>query len=205
MTKAYRAEVRERLKNCVGARLSAEALVIALAGGRIGQSDWSIECDRIISLLDDDADYKRGYEDGLKANTRAAFAAAKQAMSVRTCKLERHGSLANYPEMVCWSCSECHFGWHHSVNDKQFSYCPNCGAKIVARDEVTVYAHDGTKVKTDVYALCSTEFDEIVRCKDCRFAAYEGKECMRIDERDGSLWFPVKPEGFCAWGEKEEA
>ena len=49
----------------------------------------------------------------------------------RTCKLERHGSLANYPEMVCWSCSECHFGWHHSVNDKQFSYCPNCGAKVV--------------------------------------------------------------------------
>lgn len=49
----------------------------------------------------------------------------------RTCRLERHGSLANYPEMVCWSCSECHFGWHHDVNDKQFSYCPNCGAKVV--------------------------------------------------------------------------
>lgn len=52
-------------------------------------------------------------------------------LSERTCKLERHGSLANYPEMVCWSCSECHFGWHHSINDKQFSYCPNCGAKVV--------------------------------------------------------------------------
>lgn len=49
----------------------------------------------------------------------------------RTCRLERHGSLANYPEMVCWSCSECHFGWHHDVNDKQFSYCPNCGARVV--------------------------------------------------------------------------
>ena len=49
----------------------------------------------------------------------------------RTCKLERHGSLANWPEMVCWSCSECHFGWHHDINDKQFSYCPNCGAKVV--------------------------------------------------------------------------
>lgn len=49
----------------------------------------------------------------------------------RTCKLERHGSLADWPEMVCWSCSECHFGWHHDINDKQFSYCPNCGAKVV--------------------------------------------------------------------------
>lgn len=49
-----------------------------------------------------------------------------------TCKLERHGSLADQPNMVCWSCSECGFGWHHSVNDKQFSYCPNCGRKVVS-------------------------------------------------------------------------
>lgn len=133
IAKTYRAEAREHLKNCVGARFSAEALVIALAGGRWAddQSDWSIECDRIISLLDDDSDYRRGFEDGMRANTRVAFAAAKQAMTERTCKLKRHGSLANYPEMVCWSCSECHFGWHHDVNDKQFSYCPNCGAKVV--------------------------------------------------------------------------
>lgn len=46
------------------------------------------------------------------------------------CKAERHGSLANWPEMVCWSCSECGFGWHHSINDKQFRYCPNCGREI---------------------------------------------------------------------------
>lgn len=46
------------------------------------------------------------------------------------CELVEHGSLANWPDMVCWSCSECEFGWHHSRNDKQFSYCPNCGAKV---------------------------------------------------------------------------
>ena len=49
----------------------------------------------------------------------------------RTCRLIRHGSLANMPSFVCWSCSECGFGWHHSENDKQFSFCPNCGAKVV--------------------------------------------------------------------------
>jgi len=46
------------------------------------------------------------------------------------CELIKHGSLANWPEMVCWSCSACGFGWHHSINDKQFSYCPNCGRKV---------------------------------------------------------------------------
>ena len=48
-----------------------------------------------------------------------------------TCHVERHGSLANWLDMVCWSCSECGFGWHHSVNDKQFHYCPNCGRRVV--------------------------------------------------------------------------
>lgn len=47
--------------------------------------------------------------------------------------------------------------------------------------------------------------EPIVRCKDCEFAAYEGKECMRIDEWDGSMWFPVEPDGFCAWGERRES
>lgn len=47
-----------------------------------------------------------------------------------TCKIEQHGSLAAQPSMVCWSCSECSFGWHHSTYDKQFSYCPNCGRRV---------------------------------------------------------------------------
>lgn len=73
-----------------------------------------------------DDNYEKGYCDGfIKAwNTQAEI-------KERTCHLEQHGSLANWPEMVCWSCSECHFGWHHDINDKQFSYCPNCGAKVV--------------------------------------------------------------------------
>ena len=131
MTKAYRAEAREHLKNCVGARFSAEALVIALAGGRIGQSDWSVECDRIISLLDDDADYRRGFEDGLKANIRAAFAAAKQAIPERTCELKPLNALTQTLSMVdgcSWGeCSEC-----GCLTPTDSVFCIQCGARVVS-------------------------------------------------------------------------
>lgn len=57
--------------------------------------------------------------------------AIEATLGREACHLVRHGSLADWPEMVCWSCSVCNFGWHHSVNDGQFSYCPNCGARVV--------------------------------------------------------------------------
>ena len=62
--------------------------------------------------------------------TEAEAIDAWNARAERTCRLIRHGSLANMPSFVCWSCSECGFGWHHSENDKQFSFCPNCGARV---------------------------------------------------------------------------
>lgn len=71
-----------------------------------------------------------GATGGWRDNPDAAIA-AWNTRAVRTCKLIRHGSLANMPSFICWSCSECGFGWHHSENDKQFSFCPNCGAKVV--------------------------------------------------------------------------
>ena len=52
--KQLRAEAVERLKNCVAARFDAESIVIALASGRHGQNDWSLECDKLIDLLTDD-------------------------------------------------------------------------------------------------------------------------------------------------------
>lgn len=58
------------------------------------------------------------------------------ARTERTCRLICHGSLANMPSFVCWSCSECGFGWHHSENDKQFSFCPNCGARVIGTETV---------------------------------------------------------------------
>lgn len=145
MTKVYRAEAREHLKNCVGARFSAEALVIALAGGRIGQSDWSVECDRIISLLDDDADYRRGFNDGLKANTRAAFAAAKQAIPERTCRVVRtelYGQMWAYCHEFSCDCGQRNLFTTNSVPPK---HCPNCGARVVdetTEEHMPYYTHD---------------------------------------------------------------
>ena len=45
---------------------------------------------------------------------------------------------------------------------------------------------------------------ELVRCRDCEFGAYDGNECMRVDEWDDSFWFPVEPDGFCAWAKRWE-
>ena len=43
----------------------------------------------------------------------------------------------------------------------------------------------------------------IVRCRDCRFRCLD--ECTRIDEGFKDYWFAIEPDGFCAWGERNEA
>lgn len=60
-----RAEAMERLKNNVGARFMPDAAVIAIVGGRVGQSDWSLECDKLIDLLTDDDSHeeRESYEE----------------------------------------------------------------------------------------------------------------------------------------------
>lgn len=60
-----RAEAIERLKNNVGARFMPDAAIIAIVGGRVGQSDWSLECDKLIDLLTDDDSHeeREGYEE----------------------------------------------------------------------------------------------------------------------------------------------
>lgn len=55
----------------------------------------------------------------------------KHEQGRETCRFILHGYLADQPSIACWSCAECSFGWHHSIYDKQFSYCPNCGRKVV--------------------------------------------------------------------------
>lgn len=47
---------------------------------------------------------------------------------VRECHVAAHS--VNGSD-VCESCDLCDFGWHRSVNDKPFGFCPNCGAKVV--------------------------------------------------------------------------
>lgn len=94
--------------------------------GEYGNGIYCMECGAMVGEpihLGFDIAERVSYEQAVEAwNTRAE----------RTCKLVRHGSLANMPSFVCWSCSECGFGWHHSENDNQFSYCPNCGAMVVS-------------------------------------------------------------------------
>lgn len=42
--------------------------------------------------------------------------------------------------------------------------------------------------------------EEIVRCRDCRFAIAKGYGCGRGNEE----YLDVEPNGFCAWAERKE-
>lgn len=50
-----------------------------------------------------------------------------------TCRAIEHETLDE--SNVCKSCSECSYGWFESIHDKPYSYCPNCGARIVRYGE----------------------------------------------------------------------
>ena len=70
------------------------------------------------------------------------------------------------------------------------------------------HASDGT------YPTCCRELTmcaEVVRCRDCAFCdvtdlsgyfhgshKHDKSLCIRVDD----TWFLVKPDGFCAWGER---
>ena len=60
--------------------------------------------------------------------------AAWNTRAERTCHIVPHGyCIANGEESSCrcWSCSECSYGWHVSDYDRQYRYCPNCGARVI--------------------------------------------------------------------------
>ena len=44
--------------------------------------------------------------------------------------------------------------------------------------------------------------EQIVRCRECRFAVEDAEWCRFEHETLGVMWRRVKPEGFCAWGER---
>lgn len=48
--------------------------------------------------------------------------------------------------------------------------------------------------------------EEVVRCRDCKYAREEGTVCNWFADFDGVI-IPstVEPDGFCAWGQKEES
>lgn len=45
------------------------------------------------------------------------------------------------------------------------------------------------------------EIDELVRCKDCKWVQEYESEELQGDIKPG--WFPVKPNWFCADGERK--
>lgn len=50
--------------------------------------------------------------------------------------------------------------------------------------------------------LAEYGYVKVVRCRDCKFRCFD--ECTRIDEGFKDYWFAIEPDGFCAWGEREE-
>lgn len=42
--------------------------------------------------------------------------------------------------------------------------------------------------------------EEIVRCRDCRYASYDSRWCYRLLNAEEP---PITPDGFCAWGERK--
>lgn len=44
--------------------------------------------------------------------------------------------------------------------------------------------------------------EEIVRCRDCKYASYDNRWCYRQTNADA---LSIRPDGFCAWGERRDA
>lgn len=89
--------------------------------------------------------------------------------------------------------------------------CPFCGDYSEYSHFINLCAERANEIQRENELKAFTnmrkslDLVQVVRCKDCKFAVYEGESCMRIDELDNSLGFPVKPDGFCAWGELDDA
>lgn len=69
----------------------------------------------------------------LRENRTAHSAEEALQIICPTCHVVICGQSDKYH--VCKTCSECHFGWHEDIYDKDFSFCPNCGARVVSEDE----------------------------------------------------------------------
>ena len=50
-----------------------------------------------------------------------------------TCEAIEHGRPDE--SHVCKSCSKCSYGWFEDIHDKPYSFCPNCGARVVETDD----------------------------------------------------------------------
>lgn len=62
---------------------------------------------------------------------------------------------------------------------------------------------DGTMAITGVTA----QREEVVRCRDCAHGWKDGTSCNYFSDFDDGQIIPacVEPDGFCAWGRREES
>lgn len=75
-----------------------------------------INCINLFSIIDLEKELK---EAGKALNTRYELA----------CHTIQHGDIND--SIICESCDKCDYGWHRSVNDKPYSFCPNCRANVI--------------------------------------------------------------------------
>ena len=79
-------------------------------------------------------EYQRGYDDGLHANTKAAFAAAKQALGSGECEFVVKDNMNETEGMgdVWFECSECgvQFDYETETRMMDANYCPHCGRRV---------------------------------------------------------------------------
>lgn len=62
----------------------------------------------------------------------------------------------------------------------------------------------GDGVVESVVRPCGERREEVVRCRDCAHAHEGARYCDRFTGCGLSDFVDVKPDGFCAWGERRE-
>lgn len=130
-----RAEAVERLKNCVAARFDAESIVIALTSGRHGQSDWSIECDKLIYLLTDDEP-----NDALAAKNDTCYNVSKSPNGYKCSNCGAEWQLEDYDsEPALWLDGVAYYP----------HYCQLCGMEIKEPDETSQVPEQDTREKLE--------------------------------------------------------
>lgn len=52
-------------------------------------------------------------------------------------------------------------------------------------------------------AMHARKREEIVRCRDCKHVSPDGRWCYKPLGCSSAEELPVKPDSFCAWGERK--
>ena len=88
----------------------------------------------LMRILDEANDYRPGlHYFPSHFSARAVVDLFADLIDRPTCEAIEHGRPDE--SNVCKSCSRCSYGWFECIHDKPYSYCPNCGAVVVEKEE----------------------------------------------------------------------